>query len=263
MSKEKIEAGGGHVAYWIESNGTAHCEFYHPQSNSLPGELLRTLAATIEKLGEHDAVKVIVLRGHGDRAFCAGASFDELISIKDLDEGKHFFMGFATVINAMRKCPKFIVGRVHGKAVGGAVGLAASADYTFATQHSAAKLSELAIGIGPFVVGPAVQRKIGTAAFAQMSMAATEWNSPQWAKDKGLYQEVFESTDTMDEAIENLCDKLAGYNPDAMRELKMVYWRGTEDWDVLLDERAAISGRLVMSKFTRDAIEKFKQKAKK
>jgi methylglutaconyl-CoA hydratase len=242
------------------SNSIATIEFSHPKSNSLPGKVLSKLANTIENAGNNNGIKVIILKSAGDRAFCAGASFDELLSIDDIDTGKEFFMGFARVINAARKCPKFIIGRVQGKAVGGGVGMAACVDYCFATKYASAKLSELAIGIGPFVVGPAVERKVGSAAFQQLAINATEWYSADWAANKGLYYEVYEDTASMDDAIKVLADKLALSNPEAMMLLKKAAWKGTEDWDKLLAERAAMSGKLVISEFTSMAISKFKGK---
>lgn len=242
-------------------NGIGYVTFFHPQSNSLPGTLLRSLAAEIEKVGNDASAKVIVLQSDGDKAFCAGASFDELISIKDLETGKVFFSGFAGVINAMRKAPKFILARVHGKAVGGGVGIASSADYTYAVEGAGVKLSELAVGIGPFVVGPAVERKVGKSAFCQLTINATEWQTAQWAKEKGLYAELFETVEAMDKGIDELANRLAKSNPEAMAMLKKIMWEGTENWDTLLLERAAMSGKLVISEFTINAINKFKQKA--
>jgi len=242
-------------------NGIGYITFFHPQSNSMPGQQLRNLAAEVEKLGKDELAKVIVLQSEGDKAFCAGASFDELIAIKDIETGLTFFSGFAAVINAMRKAPKFVIARVQGKAVGGGVGIASAADYTFAVNGASVKLSELAVGIGPFVVGPAVERKVGTSAFCQLTINATEWQSAQWAKEKGLYAELFETAAEMDKGIETLAGKLAGSNPEAMAMLKKIMWEGTENWDQLLIERAGMSGKLVLSEFTVNAINKFKQKA--
>lgn len=250
----------GDVKFTISENGIATVEFFHPLSNSLPGKVLAKLANTITELGANDSVKVIVLQSSGERAFCAGASFDELISIKDLDTGKQFFSGFANVINACRKAPKLIIGRVQGKAVGGGVGLASAVDYCFATRYADVKLSELAVGIGPFVVGPAVERKIGLSAMSQLAIDATEWRSADWAREKGLYTDIFDSIEEMDEAIQTLADKLAKSNPEAMLLLKKVFWEGTENWDQLLAERAAMSGKLVLSDFTVNAINSFKKK---
>ncbi|MEO9964415.1 MAG: enoyl-CoA hydratase/isomerase family protein [Reichenbachiella sp.] len=240
--------------------GIGTITFFHPQSNSLPGEILNLLADTITAAGQNQDIKVIVLKSEGERAFCAGASFDELISIEDFETGKTFFSGFAKVINASRKCPKLIIGRVQGKAVGGGVGLASAVDYCMATKFASVKLSELAIGIGPFVVGPAVERKIGVSAMSQLAIDATEWQTAEWAKQKGLYTELFDSAETMDEAIDKLAEKLAASNPEAMLLLKKIFWEGTEHWDELLDERAGMSGKLVLSDFTRQAINKFKNK---
>ncbi len=219
---------------------------------------MRKLADEIAAAGKNADARVIVLQSEGDKAFCAGASFDELVAIKNIEEGKKFFSGFAGVINAMRKAPKFIIARVQGKAVGGGVGLASAADYTLAVDSASVKLSELAVGIGPFVVGPAVERKIGTSAFCQMTINATEWQSAQWALEKGLYAEIFPNGTDLDNAVKALAQKLAASNPEAMAELKKVFWRGTENWDALLVERAEVSGKLVLSDFTRKAIEKFK-----
>lgn len=249
----------GHVISTIE-NQIGIIEFGHPLSNSLPGNILNKLALTITELSKNENCKVLLLKSAGDRAFCAGASFDELVAIKDLEEGRIFFSGFAKVINACRTSQKIIVARIQGKAVGGGVGIAASADYAFATKHAAVKLSELAIGIGPFVVGPAVQRKIGLSAMSELAIDATQWRSADWAQNKGLYSSVSESSEIMDEKINELIQKLANSNPDAMRELKEIFWAGTEDWDELLARRAEISGRLVLSEFTRNAIHAFKKK---
>ncbi len=242
-------------------HGIATIEFYHPASNSLPGQILGDLAKAIDKAGQDERVKVIVLRSAGKGAFCAGASFDELIAIQDEKQGLAFFSGFALVINAIRKAHKFVIGRVQGKAVGGGVGLASACDYTLATEGAAIKLSELAIGIGPFVVGPAVERKLGTSCFAQLAIDATEWRSAEWAKKHGLYAEMYKTTEELDDAVNRLADKLAHSNPEAMAMLKKVFWQGTDHWDKLLPERAAMSGKLVLSQFTRDAIEIFKKKA--
>ena len=239
--------------------GIGIIEFFHPQSNSLPGNILSELANTITKAGEDANIKVIILKSAGDRAFCAGASFDELVAIDTPENGKKFFSGFANVINASRKCPKFIIGRVQGKAVGGGVGMASATDYCFATKFASVKLSELAVGIGPFVVGPAVERKVGKSAMSMMAINATEWYSADWAREKGLYADVFDTVAKMDEAIETLANKLASSNPEAMRMLKQVFWEGTENWDILLSDRAAISGKLVLSDFTRNAIQAFKK----
>ena len=250
----------GTVEINVSEKGIATIEFFHPMSNSLPGKVLGKLAKTITEAGNNNNVKVIILKSKGDRAFCAGASFDELISINDLETGKVFFSGFANVINAARKCPKFIIGRVQGKAVGGGVGMASAVDFCYATKFAAVKLSELAVGIGPFVVGPAVERKVGTSAMSMMAINATEWYSAEWAKEKSLYAEIFDSIEEMDAAIEVLANKLASSNPQAMNMLKKVFWEGTENWDTLLIERAAMSGELVLSDFTRNAINAFKKK---
>lgn len=257
MSENVIDQGG--VTISTDERGVATIEFYHPLSNSLPGKVLRKLAQTIEDAGKDESIKVMLLKSAGDRAFCAGASFDELVSIDDLETGKVFFSGFAGVINAIRKAPKFVLCGVQGKAVGGGVGLASAADYTFGTKHSAVKLSELAIGIGPFVVGPAVEKKIGNSAFSQMSIDATTWYSAEWAREKGLYTSLHETVEEMDSAIETLLEKLSKSNPEAMLLLKKVFWEGTEHWDELLSERAELSGKLVLSDFTRNAISKFKK----
>lgn len=250
----------GSVDFSIDSNGIGTITFFHPMSNSLPGKILRKLADTIEALGKNNAVKVIVLKSSGDKAFCAGASFDELISIKDLESGLNFFSGFASVINACRKAPKFIIGRIQGKAVGGGVGMASAVDYCLATKFADVKLSELAVGIGPFVVGPAVERKIGLSAMSELAINATEWKTAEWAKNKGLYTDVFETVEELDDALEKLAIKLAHSNPEAMALLKAVFWEGTEHWDDLLIERAGFSGKLVLSEFTINAINAFKQK---
>ena len=241
-------------------NNITEITFFHPQSNSLPGRILNELAEEIKKAGSQNNSTVIILKSGGNKSFCAGASFDELLQIKDEKTGLEFFSGFAKVINAMRTCPKFIVARIQGKCVGGGVGLASAADYAIALNTADVKLSELAVGIGPFVVGPAVERKIGLGAFSALSIDATNWRSAQWAYEKGLFAEIHETIESVDAAVLKIAQTLSLSNPEAMADLKKVCWTGTENWDSLLMERAAISGKLILSDFSRQAIEKFKTK---
>lgn len=233
--------------------------FFHPSSNSFPSTLLQQLTDEINALSKNDSVSIIIFKSAGTGAFCAGASFDELLSVSNYEEGSRFFSGFANVINAMRKCPKLIIGRIHGKAVGGGVGLASACDYSFATTKSEIKLSEIAIGIGPFVIEPVVSRKIGKMAMSEMTLNPTAWKTSKWAFEKGLFSEVFENIEELDIRLEEYTNELSSYNPDALLEMKKVLWEGTSHWDSLLYERAAISGRLVLSDFTKNALEKFKK----
>ena len=244
------------VSCTVDSRGVAVVTFAHPRSNSLPGAVLADLAETIRGLGDRADVRVVVMGSAGDRAFCAGASFDELVAISDEAEGLRFFMGFANVINAMRSIPQLVIGRVQGKAVGGGVGVASAVDYCLATSTPSSSANP--VGIGPFVVGPAVERKLGVSAMSQLAIDATEWRSAAWAEAHGLYASVHEDAAALDAAVNALAVRLAGSNPEAMAEMKRTFWRGTDDWDALLAERAAISGRLVLSDFTREAIARFK-----
>ena len=239
-------------------NEIGYIEFFHPEHNAMPSNNLQKLEASIIEAGQNDSIKVIVLKSGGDRTFCAGASFNELIAIEDAKTGEAFFSGFANVINAMRQCPKLIIGRVQGKSVGGGVGLAAATDYCMATKYASIKLSELSIGIGPFVIEPVVTRKIGLSAMSQMTISAETFFSVEFAKENGLYAEVFETIEELDSAIESLATKLASYNPEALIEMKTVFWKGTGHWDTLLTERAKISGKLVLSKFTKKTLKRFR-----
>lgn len=250
----------GSVSIIKSPEGIAIISFFHPAQNSLPSNLLQQLTDQINNAGSDAEVKVIVIKSEGDRTFCAGASFDELLQIKDKDAGTQFFSGFASVINACRKSSKIIIARVQGKAVGGGVGLAAAADYCLATQFASIKLSELAIGIGPFVISPAVIRKVGLPAFSQLTICATDFQTAQWVKDKGLYNEVYDDIARLDASVDELAKKLASYNPDALTSLKQILWEGTDNWDDLLVKRAAISGELVLSEFTQQALQNFLDK---
>ena len=240
-------------------NNIGTITFSHPASNSFPSELLDRLVQNINRLSADDEVSVIILQSEGDRAFCAGASFDELVAIDNLENGKKFFSGFANVLNAMRTCKKLIIGRVQGKAVGGGVGIIAACDYVFALETADIKLSELSIGIGPFVIEPAVERKIGLTAFSELTIDATHWQTAYWAQKKGLYNKVFENTREMDEAMQHLAQKLSSYNTQALAEMKKVFWKNTDHWNDLLIKRAKISGELVLSDFTKQALQKFKK----
>ena len=225
-------------------NKIAEIEFFHPAHNSLPAELLSKLTTAIDEAGKNENISIIILRSVGDRTFCAGASFDELSNITDVESGKIFFSGFANVINAMRLCPKFIIVRVQGRVVGGGVGIAAAGDYCLATTHAYIKLSELSIGIGPFVIAPAVERKIGVSAFSELTINATEWRTADWAKQKGLYNQVFETNEQMDIYLQQLCEKLAASSRASMQQIKKIFWENTENWSNLLIERAGISSAL-------------------
>lgn len=237
--------------------GITTITFYHPSQNSLPSDTLEQLKNAIIAAGKDPETILIVLKSGGDRTFCAGASFNELSSIQDFNQGKSFFMGFANVINAIRSCGKIVVGRVQGKAVGGGVGLAAACDYCLASKYASVRLSELAVGIGPFVIGPAVERKVGLSAFSQMALNAAEWQTAEWAKSKGLFTEVFDTVEQLDDYISHFTSILAKSNPEALALLKKVFWEGTDHWPSLLEERAEMSGRLILSDFSRQAIMTF------
>jgi methylglutaconyl-CoA hydratase len=259
MSTTTQDLGGGSLSTHI-AGGIATLQFGHPQSNSLPGKLLQALAQAIHAAAAEADTKVIVLAAAGEKTFCAGASFDELAGIETAQQGLAFFSGFAAVINAMRTCGKIVIARVQGKCIGGGVGLAAAADYTLAHASASVKLSELAVGIGPFVVGPAVERKIGLSAFSQLTLDATRFQSAAWAHTKGLFAELHPSVELLDQAVQDLAQQLAAAHPAALSDLKRIFWAGTEHWDQLLADRAATSGRLILSDFSKDFIRQFKAK---
>ncbi|MFC1563318.1 enoyl-CoA hydratase/isomerase family protein [candidate division KSB1 bacterium] len=240
-------------------NGVCTITFYHPKSNSLPGRLLKQLSEEIDETGKKPNVRVVILESEGERTFCSGASFDELLKIEDLETGKEFFMGFARVINSIRRCPRIVIARIQGKVVGGGIGVISTVDYALAHESASVRLSELSLGIGPFVIGPAVERKIGQSAFTELTVD-TEWKDSGWAKEKGLYVEVFPTIKELDEAVKTLAERLSEFSPEAMAELKKMFWAGTDNWNTLLHQRAEISGRLVLSEHTRNAIEGFKKK---
>ncbi|SFU27990.1 methylglutaconyl-CoA hydratase [Pustulibacterium marinum] len=248
----------GSIKTTIQEN-IATVTFGHPASNSFPSALLQELTDTFHKLSLNKSISVIILESEGDRAFCAGASFDELVAIETIEDGKAFFSGFANVLNAMRTCTKLIIGKVQGKAVGGGVGLIAACDYVLATEKASIKLSEFTIGIGPFVIAPAVDRKIGKTALADITLNAHEWKTAQWAKETGLYTQVLPDTESLDQATQELAEKLNTYARKALRAMKHTLWKGTEDWEELLYDNAEISGRLALSEETKKALSKFKK----
>lgn len=250
MTPSDIEAG--YVRSSVE-NGIATITFHHPKSNSLPGALLAELASAVNAAGENTDARVIVLRSDGESAFCAGASFAELQAIHDAESGKKFFMGFVNLILAMIRAPKFVVTRVHGKAVGGGVGIVSASDFAMAAGGASIKLSELAVGLGPFIVGLPIQKKIGMGAFSAMSIDA-DWRDAEWGYRHGLYAELHPDVEALDAALGKRVSTLAGSNPEAMAQLKKVFWEGTEDWAAQLDSRAGMSGTLVLSEFTSRAV---------
>src|SRR5688500_11974374 len=235
------------------ANGIATVTFFHPKRNALPASILRQLTVAIDTTAAHGDAHVVVLRSEGTGAFCAGASFDELRAIQSADEGKEFFSGFARVILAMRRCPKVIIGRIQGKAVGGGVGLVAATDYSFALPSASIRLSELAVGLGPFVIGPVIERKVGRAAFAAMALDA-DWRDAEWAERHGLFTRLMDTEAAMESVMPAFAHRLVEMNPDALNQLKRVLWEGTNHWETLLFERAAISGKLALSEFTARAV---------
>lgn len=238
--------------------GIATIEFGHPQANSFPLELLYRLEKEINTLSENDQVKIIILKSEGEKSFCGGASFDELLQIDSLEKGKKFFSGFASVLNAMRKCSKLIIGRAQGKSVGGGVGILSACDYVFATESASIRLSEISIGIGPFVIAPAVERKMGVGALAELSLTPDQWKNAYWAEKKGLYARVFETIAEMDKELIYFAEKLISYNAEALSEMKKVFWKNTEHWENLLFENAEISGRLILSETSKQILQKIK-----
>lgn len=241
------------------SASIATLSFSHPKGNAMPGALLNELAGYFTQIGTDSSIKVIILKSEGEKVFCAGASFDELLSLSNVEEGKKFFSGFAKVILAMRNCRQLVIAQVQGKAVGGGVGLAAAADYCLATEQSAIKLSELAIGIGPFVIEPAVNRKLGHAALSELTLNPTEWRSAQWAYQHGLYLELTDSIESLEKRVQEKATELSVYSPEAMSEIKKMLWKDTDNWPSLLMERAQISGRLALSDETQEALQKFRE----
>lgn len=226
--------------------GFARIVFSHPAHNSMPSQLLSDLVRQIEEAGHNDEIGAVLLRSEGEGTFCAGANLDELLSIKEEETGKDFFMGFANVILAMRRCPKPIIVAVQGKAIGGGVGIAAAADYCLGCRASQVKLSELAIAIGPFVILPALIRKMGVAAAGQLSLD-TEWHTAAWGRDNGLFQRVYAGPEELFREARILAERVGKFNPNASARLKQSLWEDTDHWPALLAERAATTGRLVMS----------------
>ena len=239
------------------ADGIGTVEFAHPKGNSLPAKLLNELAAAITAVGEDPAARVIVLRSGGQSTFCAGASFDEFTAVADAAAGQEFFSGFSRVILAMIRAPKFVITRVQGRAAGGAIGLIAASDYSIAVRTAQAKLSELQVGIGPFVVGVVIERKLGLAPFMNMGVHA-DWHDAEWCERHGLYSMLVDDAATLDAMVAQHAARLAASNPEAMREMKRIFWAGTEGWEARMRERAAMSGRMVLSDFTRAALDRFR-----
>ena len=239
-------------------NQISEITFGTPKSNSLPSEILEKLAQTILTEGAKPEVKAILLKSAGEKAFCAGASFDELLEINDLEASKKFFGGFAKVLNAMRTCGKIVVVRVQGKTTGGGVGIACAADYCFATKEASLALPELNLGIGPFVIGPYVERKIGKSQFTAMAIDA-DFRSANWAEQHNIYQSVSPTIAEMDSEIVQFLEKLASRSSDALALIKKVSWEGTEHFSELMPERILMSASLLLENSTKANIEKIKQ----
>ncbi len=240
-------------------NNISEITFGTPKSNSLPGEILEKLAQTILECGKDQNVKAILLQSEGEKSFCAGASFDELLEIEELEKSKIFFGGFAKVLNAMRSCGKLVIVRVQGKTTGGGVGIACAADYCFGTTDSALALTELNLGIGPFVIGPFVERKIGKSAYSAMSIDA-DFRSAEWCERHDIYQSVSENIPEMDSKIEKFLEVLSNRSSDALALIKKVSWEGTEHFDQLMPERILMSASLILEDSAKENIGKIKER---
>jgi methylglutaconyl-CoA hydratase len=242
---------------FIYKDNIATITFFHPKSNSFTSKMLDDLSVLLHQLSNNNEINVIILKSSGEKAFCAGASFDELLQIENSQDAEMFFSGFAKVILAMKNCKIPIITRVHGNAVGGGVGIIAASDYAFATSNVLVKLSELSLGFGPFVIEPAVSRKIGTIETQNLTYNPTIWQNSNWAIKNNLFQEVFESNDLMDQKITEFTTKLSNYSREALITLKEIFWKDTQHWDTLLFERAKISGNLALSEFTKQKLKEF------
>lgn len=250
----------GKIHHRIDKKHLGVITIDHQPHNALPSNLLVDLESRILEMGKNKNIRVILLQSAGDRVFCAGASFDGLASIRNEEEGKEFFMGFARVIDALRSCSKITIARVHGKAVGGGVGLCSAVDYAMASKWASIRLSELSLAIGPFVIGPAVERKIGLSGFSHLALNATEWQTAEWARSKGLFQEVFDTVEQLDAYLETFLDRFLDYSPEALVQFKQMFWEGTEDWPAVMERRAAQSGNLVLTEQAQEAIKKVREK---
>ena len=259
MIVEINESQEGYVKSEIH-NHVATIEFFHPKGNSLTSVLLQKLSQEIHYAANNKDTHAIVIRSAGTGAFCSGASFDEMSAIKTEEEGVRFFSGFANVINAMRKCPQFIIARIHGKCVGGGVGLAAAADYAIALEGADIKLSELSLGFGPFVIASALQRKLGLSAYTQLTIDSQLWRNSDWARRKGLYAELHPTLESLEESLDRLSNSLASTSKEATAELKNIFWKDAQNWDELLQERARLSAKLLLKEDAQNAISKFRKK---
>ncbi len=239
--------------------GFARIVFAHPSHNSMPSGLLAELVRKIDEAAADPAVRAVLLRSAGDETFCAGANLDELLAIEDEATGTDFFMGFANVILAMRRCPKPIVVAVQGKAIGGGVGIAAAADYTLGCKGAQVRLSELAIAIGPFVILPALIRKMGVSAASELCWD-TQWHDSRWAREHNLYQRVYAGPEELFREARLLAKRLAEHSPAATTRLKRSLWEGTDHWPEELARRAEITGQLVLTPEAKGALAKFKGK---
>ncbi len=239
-------------------NSISEITFGTPKSNSLPGEILEKLAQTILIEGKKEEVKAILLKSEGEKVFCAGASFDELLEIDELEASKKFFGGFAKVLNAMRSCGKIVVVRVQGKTTGGGVGIACGADYCFATKNAALALTEINLGIGPFVIGPYVERKIGKSQFSAMAIDA-DFRSAEWAEQHNIYHSVSETIAEMELKLGIFLDKLSARSDEALALIKKVSWEGTEHFEELMPERIHMSASLILEDSAKENIQKIKE----
>lgn len=240
-------------------NNIAEITFGTPKSNSLPGAILEKLAQTILEEGVKKEVKAILIKSAGEKAFCAGASFDELLAIDELETSKKFFGGFAKVLNAMRNCGKIVVVRVQGKTTGGGVGIACGADYCFATKDAALALTEINLGIGPFVIGPYVERKIGKSQFSAMAIDA-EFRSAEWAEEHNIYHSVSENIAEMDIKLDDFLQKLSTRSDDALALIKKVSWEGTDYFNMLMPDRIHMSASLILEDSAKKNIEAIKER---
>ncbi len=247
----------GEVLLNIE-DGIGTIEFHHPKGNSLPSNLLKQLSEAIQRAGDDHSIKVIRLKSRGN-TFCAGASFDELLAINSEEQAHKFFSGFGSLIESIKTCPKFVVAEVQGKAVGGGVGIIAACDYAIASENASIKLSELSIGFGPFVIAPAVIRKIGLSAFSTLTIDSTTWKTAAWGNEKGLFNEIVQDLNKLNSRTTKLCESLSNHSLEAMRQIKSTLWEGYEELNDIHKKRATLSGTLSQSELTQSILSGFKK----
>ncbi len=226
--------------------------------NAFNPEMIGAITAAFRSLGDNPVVRVIVLTGRG-RSFCAGADVGYMRETADYTFEENVADGQAIfdLMQAVDSCPKAVVGRINGAAIGGGAGLTACCDIAIAVERAKFAFSEVRLGIVPAIISPFVVAKIGAANSREMFLTGERFLAPK-ALEIGLVQQVAADEAALDSAVQERVEQLLmaapGAQADAKKLIRTVSGQPKEAMrdfttDLIARRRASGEGREGMSAF--------------